>query len=91
MLIISHTVFAGVRKHEDGEALLREPRAAALLVAKKGALIPVLLDVSSDESVSKAVAQVLTSYFHSCNNKSYLFIDVRSVLILLWRLTGFSR
>ena len=49
-----YTVFAGVRKQTDVDVLL----AAEVDPSKKGKLVPVLLDVTEEESVSACVQQI---------------------------------
>lgn len=52
-------VFAGVRRSADGDALLSEAsRTSEGASRKKGQLIPVILDVTSDVSIQNAVKRV---------------------------------
>jgi len=54
-------VFAGVRRSTDGDALLAEAaRISESAPNKKGRLIPVILDVTSDVSIQNAVEHVRT-------------------------------
>ncbi len=65
-------MFAGVRKHEDGVSLLREPRAGM-----KGSIIPVLLDVTDDKSVQNAINTVCEKFLslkQVLQSKSKFFI-----------------
>eukprot|EP00939_MAST-03C_sp_MAST-3C-sp1_P004735 g4735.t1 len=49
---LGYTVFAGVRKDSDGKALLKESKSS------KGEIVPLKLDVTSESSISAAVASV---------------------------------
>ena len=52
-------VFAGVRRSTDGDALLTEAsRISERASGKKGRMIPVILDVTSDGSIRNAVGRV---------------------------------